>query len=576
MSRSNSCLLDVRRLGQSVGTRRAAVRHRDRKEVFANNSLQSYRAPWNAPPSPRPRGPQGTQPPRPAPDARPAAHRGPGHRHHAGRPARPQHRRHVLPPAPAREARLHRRGHRPRQRPRPLVAGGAPGHPHRLRDARTPEEQDTYEAYIQAVAILYGEQLQRRSPSAGSCPRRGATPAPQRLEAPADRRAGQRAGRGAARADRGDRGRGDDEDAAPFRSTSTRSCGPARWARGRVVTDTSARTPLWGDLTAVAISVGGTRVSMIAIPWFVLTTTGSATKTGLVAFAEMAPLVSAGALRPAHRPGRRAPDGGELQRGEHRRGRHHPPAAPARPAVLPPAAGAGRPRRRAARPGRRRRPRPMPALVGGPARPRAGHRPRRRRRAHRVDGRCRRRRRAGRAGRRRQRAGRRRRVVRARRRRPVVATRGIPTRSARPRWSGHLVVPRGAARRLVLHAQRPGADGDRRDGRDHQPARPGLVRGAGAGLGRDSGYGVAAVGCSARCSAPRRASARSWPRRGASGCRATGLPGGFLIAGVPRFVVLALGAPLWAVLVVGVVGGCGAGSSTRSWVRCSSSASPRR
>ena len=35
----------------------------------------------------------------------------------------------------------------------------------------------------------------------------------------------------------------------------------------------------------------GTRVSMIALPWFVLTTTGSATKTGLIAFAELLPLV---------------------------------------------------------------------------------------------------------------------------------------------------------------------------------------------------------------------------------------------------------------------------------------------
>ncbi|KRE98855.1 MFS transporter permease [Nocardioides sp. Soil777] len=35
----------------------------------------------------------------------------------------------------------------------------------------------------------------------------------------------------------------------------------------------------------------GTRVSMIAIPWFVLSTTGSATQTGLVAAAEIAPLV---------------------------------------------------------------------------------------------------------------------------------------------------------------------------------------------------------------------------------------------------------------------------------------------
>ena len=53
----------------------------------------------------------------------------------------------------------------------------------------------------------------------------------------------------------------------------------------------SRRTPLWGYLVAEAVSISGTRLSMIAIPWFVLTTTGSATMTGLVAAAEMAPLV---------------------------------------------------------------------------------------------------------------------------------------------------------------------------------------------------------------------------------------------------------------------------------------------
>jgi len=52
-----------------------------------------------------------------------------------------------------------------------------------------------------------------------------------------------------------------------------------------------SRAPLWGYLSAQAISITGTRVSMIAIPWLVLTTTGSATRTGVVAFAEMAPLV---------------------------------------------------------------------------------------------------------------------------------------------------------------------------------------------------------------------------------------------------------------------------------------------
>jgi len=49
--------------------------------------------------------------------------------------------------------------------------------------------------------------------------------------------------------------------------------------------------PLYGWLTAEAVSLLGTRVSMIAIPWLVLTTTGSATRTGLVAFAEITPMV---------------------------------------------------------------------------------------------------------------------------------------------------------------------------------------------------------------------------------------------------------------------------------------------
>ncbi len=53
----------------------------------------------------------------------------------------------------------------------------------------------------------------------------------------------------------------------------------------------STRTPLAGALVAEGISFVGTRVSMIAIPWFVLSTTGSATQTGLVAAAEITPLV---------------------------------------------------------------------------------------------------------------------------------------------------------------------------------------------------------------------------------------------------------------------------------------------
>ncbi len=61
---------------------------------------------------------------------------------------------------------------------------------------------------------------------------------------------------------------------------------------GAIVARPSAgRIPLYGWLTSEAVSLLGTRVSMIAIPWLVLTTTGSATRTGLVAFAEITPMV---------------------------------------------------------------------------------------------------------------------------------------------------------------------------------------------------------------------------------------------------------------------------------------------
>ncbi|WP_103513113.1 MFS transporter [Streptomyces sp. SM13] len=47
--------------------------------------------------------------------------------------------------------------------------------------------------------------------------------------------------------------------------------------------------PLAGVLAAMAVSLTGTRISVVALPWFVLVTTGSATQTGLVAFCEMTP-----------------------------------------------------------------------------------------------------------------------------------------------------------------------------------------------------------------------------------------------------------------------------------------------
>lgn len=57
-----------------------------------------------------------------------------------------------------------------------------------------------------------------------------------------------------------------------------------------------SRRGLVGVLAAEAVSLSGTRLSAIALPWFVLVSTGSATKTGLVAFCELAPYVVAKTL----------------------------------------------------------------------------------------------------------------------------------------------------------------------------------------------------------------------------------------------------------------------------------------
>ncbi|MFF8964807.1 MFS transporter [Streptomyces globisporus] len=65
---------------------------------------------------------------------------------------------------------------------------------------------------------------------------------------------------------------------------------------GAAISGKRSLRPLAGVLAAVAASVTGTRISLIALPWFVLVTTGSATRTGLVAFCEMAPYVLVKAL----------------------------------------------------------------------------------------------------------------------------------------------------------------------------------------------------------------------------------------------------------------------------------------
>lgn len=56
------------------------------------------------------------------------------------------------------------------------------------------------------------------------------------------------------------------------------------------------RAGLIGLLTAEAVSMVGSRMSLVALPWLVLVTTGNPTLMGLVAAAEMLPFVLAGAF----------------------------------------------------------------------------------------------------------------------------------------------------------------------------------------------------------------------------------------------------------------------------------------
>ncbi len=57
-----------------------------------------------------------------------------------------------------------------------------------------------------------------------------------------------------------------------------------------------SRLPLAAFLTANAISITGNRITQLAIPWFVLQTTGSVAKTGLAGFFTLLPVVISSAL----------------------------------------------------------------------------------------------------------------------------------------------------------------------------------------------------------------------------------------------------------------------------------------
>lgn len=56
------------------------------------------------------------------------------------------------------------------------------------------------------------------------------------------------------------------------------------------------KRPLWSLYTANAISLAGNNLSTIAIPWFVISTTGSAAKTGITGFFAILPIIIASVL----------------------------------------------------------------------------------------------------------------------------------------------------------------------------------------------------------------------------------------------------------------------------------------
>ena len=314
---------------------------------------------------------------------------------------------------------------------------------------------------------------------------------------------------------------------------------------------------------AEGVSLIGTRVSMIALPFFVLTTTGSPEKTGLVALAEMLPLVLLKVLGGpiidrvgARRVAITCDWGSLLVVGSipllHEAGMLSFPAFLGLVAVAGALRGPGDAAKHAMTPTlaatagvpmervtglsstvERTASMLGAALAGGlVARDRAGQRADRRRASFGVSA--------------------------------LLLAWAIPRRDPAGRLRRGRrpdAVPRAAAGGLAVPAQRPRPGRHHRDGGADQPHRRRVVGGAGPGLG--ASRAAAARPRSARCSRRSRgASAIGSLVRGGYGERlpryATYLVC-FLVTGLPRFVVMAVDTPLWMVLAFCVVAGFASG-----------------
>ena len=248
--------------------------------------------------------PEGAHPSAPGAGARAAADVRPGDRHHAGPTARADQRRAVLPPAPAGAVRVHRRGHRAGQRPGPLVARRAPQH--RVRRAGSRSGRRRGGRCVRAGHHHRAHPL--AEPGAGR-PGGLAGRVAEGLQ-PVRRAAGADPGGGRASwsttcwrcsppipqldAERGPRpGAWSVERPVPDRAPRARPSGdPAR----STTTYEPSRGSIVGLLATIGIATVGLRVAAIAVPWFVLTSSGSAAQTGLVVAAELGPYVLAKAV----------------------------------------------------------------------------------------------------------------------------------------------------------------------------------------------------------------------------------------------------------------------------------------
>ena len=258
--------------------------------------------------TPSPAGLEGAEPPRPPAAARTAPRGRTRHRDHAGRAGRHQQRRRVVPPPAARPARLH---HRRTERGNARERWWQAAHQSTYADntADTPDERQTIDAYLQSVAMVYTQNLQAHIEERDTLSdewRRASTLSDYYLRlSPAKARAVVQQLHALLQEVHESTIDRDGDDGATGRrrrrlhhpvqrlpASAAADCGPVMTATTMPATKARSRTPLVGYLVAEAISLVGTRLSMIAIPWLVLVTTGSPAKTGLVAFAELAPLVA--------------------------------------------------------------------------------------------------------------------------------------------------------------------------------------------------------------------------------------------------------------------------------------------